>query len=191
MNIIVPKDEKVGYFVLDLRDALEGREMNFYGKEDALPEWVVVVPKKYLQVTEKGDYNFKLLRNYIREELENMDNHPQRDFIIERLMNIEMSLRMGKKVITIPKGKDCVTVSAPLWNSSVQLIDVVIKNPIFPSEGNEKYIDVTDAGICDAEKVLEVIPDCQHGNGVMEVLERVHLENRNHSKYEDEEGFLL
>ena len=169
MNIIIPKDENVGYFVLDMRDALDGKEMRYDNGENSLPECVIVVPKKYLIIKENGKYDFKLLNNYFKEMV-NKNYCADIKFALTKLVNAELSLNEGIKVIIMEKGEERITVAAPLWKHSVQLIEVVVKNPIKELGETEKFIDVTDAGCCSCDVIFEVVPDCFMGNGVEQMI---------------------
>lgn len=169
MNIIVPKDQTVGYFVLDMRDALDGKEMRYDNGENSLPECVIVVPKKYLIINANGKYDFKLLNKYFREMV-NKEFCADIKFAITKLVNAELSLNEDIKVVIMDKGEERITVAAPLWKNSVQLIEVVIKNPILELGETEKFIDVTDAGCCSCDTLFEVVPDCVIGNGVEQMI---------------------
>ena len=141
MNIIVPESKEVDYIVLDFRDGLDGKEMAFNPdlKDIDLSNWVVVVPKMDL-ITSTGDID---LNNYIsvKRKLKNVldDNH---------LKNMIKSLSYGFKFIKLPKNQSSVTVGAPLWQYSEQLITVIIKNPIKELGETRKFIDIVDSGIC-------------------------------------------
>jgi len=169
MNIIIPKDESVGYFVLDLRDALEGAEMRFDNGENSLPECVLVIPKKYLTIKENGEYSFKLLNKYFKEMVDK-DYCADIKFALTKLVNTELSLKKDINVIIMEKGENSIIVAAPLWKSSVQLIEVIIKNPITELGETEKFIDVTDAGCCSCADLLDIVPDCRMGKDVEQFI---------------------
>lgn len=181
MNIIIPKDEKVGYFVLDMRDALEGKEMRFDNGENSLPECVLIVPKKYLTIDENGKYKFKLLKNYFKESI-NKEYCADIKFALAKLVNAEISKRKEIKIIEMEKWEKIITVAAPLWKYSVQLIDIEIKNPIKALGETEKFIDVTNAGVCSYEKVFKLVPGYIEGAGVEDMVNNYQMNYRANSK---------
>ena len=189
MNIIIPKDESVGYFVLDLRDALEGAEMRFDNGENSLPECVLVIPKKYLTVKENGEYSFKLLNKYFKEMVRK-DCCADIKFALTKLVNTELSLKKDINVIIMEKGESSIIVAAPLWENSVQLIEVVIKNPIIELGETEKFIDVTDAGCCPYADLLDIVPDCRMGEDVEQLIAN-HSSNNKSAKKNKEKSMDL
>lgn len=155
MNIIIPKAHDVDYMVLDFRDALEGIEMSYQpGNQNDLSNWVVVVPK-IMMVNEDGFTLDKYVKIKKRFAQYMNDDH---------LKNLKKSYNKGVKVITIPQKEKSVTVSAPLWKNSEQLITVLIKDPIIETGDTRKFLDVVDAGICSLDYTAERSDDYVPGN---------------------------
>jgi len=145
MNIIIPRSPNVDHMVLDFRDALEGVEMSFKpGDTDDLSNWVVVVPKSIMKDSD-GKFtleNYVHMKQYFSDYL--CDKH---------LKNLQKSLHKGCVVITIPKEEKSITVGAPLWKNSEQLITVLIKDPNPELGETRKFIDVVDSGICSLKDI--------------------------------------
>ena len=159
MNIIVPKSPKIDHMVLDFRDALEGEEMTFNpGDTNDLSNWVVVVPKRFMKDSD-GKFTFE---HYVhmKQHFSDIsdDNH---------LKNLQKSFHKGCKVITIPNGKKSITVSAPLWKYSEQLITILVKNPITELGETRQFLDITDGGMLSLDSTYHP-EDYVRGNGVAE-----------------------
>ena len=154
MNIIIPKSNDIDHMVLDFRDALEGTEMTYKpGEKNDLSNWVVVVPKIIMK---DGDGDFTL-ENYVKikkrfAEFMN-DSH---------LANLIKSLKKGVKVI--PMKNNTITVSAPLWKHSEQLITIIAKEPITALGETRKYLNIVDAGMCSLDYTHERDEEYVSGN---------------------------
>jgi len=143
MNIIIPEDEKIEYFVLDLRDALEGTEMGYIKELGTIPENVLIIPKKYLKMKGKR-VDIASIELYFKDTAKNLKYLNNKDFFFTKAINFDNSRKLGVKIIRVKDGIDSVLVGAPLWNSSVQIIEVLFKYEIV---GDGKFIDVVNAGI--------------------------------------------
>lgn len=165
MNIIIPEDSSVEYVIIDLRDSLNGDELNAYSKHNGLPENVFLVNKK---VFAKGEHiptakkiGDAILTDggWLADVVLNQTaaaTQPECEYIYERLEKIMYN--ESYSIITMPKDKRRIYVGAPLWKSSVQLLEIEIED--VPGEfldGEEqKFIKLSDGGIAPIDMAYQV-----------------------------------
>lgn len=169
MNIIIPKSPEIDHMVLDFRDALEGTEMTYRpGDENDLSNWVVVVPKRFMK---NSDGKFTL-ENYVRMKQDFgdilSDNH---------LRNLQKSLHKGCQVIVIPKGNKSITVGAPLWKYSEQLITVLVKDPNKELGETRQFLDIVDGGMLSLDSNYHP-KDYVRGNNVAEHQQKSYMHQK-------------
>ena len=143
MNLIIPKDATVDYFVMDLRDSLNGSIMNYDNGKNSLPELVLIAPKKYLVKDENGEFNIKIMAKFFKDQIKFKEFISDIEFLKTKFFNFYYSIKeYGIKEIYLPKNLKTLKVGAKLGNCGVQYINVDIMNPIKEIGETEKFINV-------------------------------------------------
>lgn len=173
MNIIVPREENVDSVIIDLRDVVNGMELQDdahrkFGEDILKPAeytaYLFYIPRHlFVNKGQNADYdtivkniqeqNIPKVEKYIEDidffrELIRLDERNRPAF--EHTKNLQRFFDFyGYKIIELPKNK-AIIVGAPLWSNSVQLIRIKTSAPFKNDEKHYgKVNDVVGVGISD------------------------------------------
>ena len=192
MNIIIPREENVDSIIIDLRDVVNGMELQDdsrvkKGVDISEPAeytaFLFYIPRHlFVNEGQNADYD-TIVKNIqernvpkVEEYVQNIDSLKELMIanennipLFEHTQNLQDFFDLyGYKIIELPKNKTII-VGAPLWKNSVQLISVKTTSP-FKEQGDYygKVNEVEGLGICDLDFVRQ-IKEYIDGYGVEEM----------------------
>ena len=166
MNIVVPKDDKVGSVFFDFRDVLGRVEMPYLSDRDGVGEYTHFIPKKYLVYPGEAPTAENVLRHLRERDYTplsiNMDDIKAHLYSDDRgmqrmLRNFKNSMR-DVNIYELEQDEKSILVGAPLFRASIQLFEVEVKlNPEGLSRLEEKFLNVENAGACPEQVIEEIV----------------------------------
>lgn len=193
MNIIIPREENVDSIVVDLRDVVNGSELqddSFRKKnEDILSPadytaYIFCVPRQYfVNDGQNSDYdtivknikngNILKVEKYIIDVVESITKLNKNDKVnFAHFKNLFLHFNPSQcKIIPLAENQTLI-VGAPLWRHSVQLISVKTVSPFENDEDYGKVCEIKGEGICD-EKFAFEIENYEPGHNVIDYRKRL------------------